>query len=503
MARLSLYRPTKTKDYQFIDKTVYEMFQVGGTDAWVHKYIGPVDPSDPSKALGETTIQDVLFMENRDRKYDDDIYTLRGHYTIQDNDLDLTQFGIFIQQDSIFMTVHLNDSVKRIGRKLMSGDVIELPHLVDEHALRESEHVLKRFYVITDVNRAAEGFSATWYPHLYRLKLKPIVNSQEFRDIFSAPSDNERYAGVYSPDKPYVYGQIVQFEGKYYELKSDAVGITPPNLDYYDEVDVNTVENVLSSIDIVNTINSAIVMEAEKDSLLCGYDTAHFYVISRDSNGRPAIITADASSIDATSSALASKLLAEPRASNYDGWLLGDGVPMNGGLYGTGMKFPDDAAIGDYFLRTDYYPNRLFRFDGRMWVFIESNIRMTLSNTDERDTLRWSFINNTNKTHFDPIASTYVIYSEQYTPPTQSITERVDYINKEIHTNIPYTNSIGVRAYISDNELTVTVFNSNGNTAFRIKNILLSGDKINYTVFGRTIDERQSLSQALRPRADI
>jgi hypothetical protein len=41
MPRLSLYRPEKTSDYKFVDKTVWEMFQVGGTDVLIHKYLGP------------------------------------------------------------------------------------------------------------------------------------------------------------------------------------------------------------------------------------------------------------------------------------------------------------------------------------------------------------------------------------------------------------------------------------------------------------------------------
>ncbi len=185
MPRLSLYRPQKGADYKFIDRTVYEMFQVGGVDVLLHKYIGPQDPSDPNKAMGETTIQDVLFLENRDRKYDADIYNLRGVYSAQDTDFNLSQFGLFLQNDTVFLTVHINNSVDTIGRKVMSGDVVELPNLKDEYALNDFKSALKRFYVVDDVNRAAEGFSAVWYPYLYRLKLKPIVDSQEFKDILT------------------------------------------------------------------------------------------------------------------------------------------------------------------------------------------------------------------------------------------------------------------------------------------------------------------------------
>ena len=41
MPRLSLYRPNRTRDYQFLDRTIHEMYTVGGLDIYVHKYIGP------------------------------------------------------------------------------------------------------------------------------------------------------------------------------------------------------------------------------------------------------------------------------------------------------------------------------------------------------------------------------------------------------------------------------------------------------------------------------
>ena len=175
MPRLSLYKPEKGKDYEFLDKTITEMFTVGGTDVFIHKYLGPSNPDEadatPSQprynAVKETNIQDMLFLENRDRKYDPDIYVIRGIYNVQDIDFDMSQFGLFLQNDTLFMTIPINTSVKTLGRKIMPGDVIELPHLKDEYALNDYQVALKRFYVVEDVNRAAEGFSQSWYPHLY------------------------------------------------------------------------------------------------------------------------------------------------------------------------------------------------------------------------------------------------------------------------------------------------------------------------------------------------
>ncbi len=198
MPRLSLYRPEKGNDFKFIDKTIWEMFQVGGTDVFVHKYLGPGSsvqgdsPTTPNYTSDNpSNIQDLLFLENRDRKYDPDVYILRGVYNLQDTDFNLSQFGLFLQNDTIFITFHINDTVEKIGRKIIAGDVLELPHLKDEFALNDLQFALKRFYVIEEVTRAAEGFSVTWYPHLYRAKCKPLVDSQEFKQILDQAITDE------------------------------------------------------------------------------------------------------------------------------------------------------------------------------------------------------------------------------------------------------------------------------------------------------------------------
>ena len=191
MPRISLYRPEKTNDYKFLDRTIKEQFVVGGTDLYIHKYLGVPNTGPSNDAtlpqydqLNPSNIQDLLFLENRDRKYDTSIYRIRGHYNVQNLDFDLSQFGLFLNNDIIFITVHYNEMIDLIGRKLMVGDVFELPHLTDYHPLNESIPIgLRRYYQITDANFASEGFSQTWYPHLWRIKCEPLVDSQEFANI--------------------------------------------------------------------------------------------------------------------------------------------------------------------------------------------------------------------------------------------------------------------------------------------------------------------------------
>jgi hypothetical protein len=52
-------------------------------------------------------------------------------------------------------------------------------------------------------------------------------------------------------------------------------------------------------------------------------------------------------------------------------------------------------VAGQYVLRLDYKPNRLFRYDGIRWVKIEDSVRTDLNNGPANKTLRSSFVNNT------------------------------------------------------------------------------------------------------------
>jgi len=352
MPRLSLYKPQRGNDYSFIDKQVYEMFTVGGTDINIHKFLGAENPSDADAtadqpqydAVKETNIQDLLFLENRDRKYDPDVYTMRGIYNVQDIDFNLSQFGLFLSNDTLFLTIHINSSVKTLGRKVMAGDVVELPHLKDEYALNDLSFALKRFYVVEDVNRAAEGFSQTWYPHLYRLKLKQIVDSQEFKEILDLPAEEGATGG-------------------------------------------DTLRSLLSTYDKEMQINNAVVAQAEADAPKAGYDTSHYYSLQLDKNGNTELVDTDGDNIPDT--------MQSPVKSGYNGYLLGDGIPTNGEAFGHGISFPSNTTTGDFFLRTDFSPNRLFRFDGARWVKQEDNVRMTLTGTNTRTHQKGTFVNNT------------------------------------------------------------------------------------------------------------
>lgn len=505
MPKISLYRPEKGNDFKFIDKQIYNMFQVGGTDILIHKYIGPIDPSDPNKALGESTIQDVLFLENRDRKYDTTIYTLRGVYNVQDIDFNLSQFGLFLQNDTIFMTVHINNTVETLGRKIITGDVVELPHLLDPYALGNIAYALKRFYVVEDVTRAAEGFSVTWYPHLYRLKLKPLVDSQEYKDIFTKPVDDTKFAGEYDDNKTYYPGQIIRDKGKLYEVTAETNGNNPPNSSYFRELDPNEISGSgLSDYLKILSINQGVIAEAESDSPLSGYETGQFWTLQRDDKGNVALTTIDQSDVVIDDANTTDAFYETPIKDGYKGYLTGDGVPPNGAPFGFGIEFPLNATSGDFYLRVDYMPNRLFRFDGSRWVVYEDQNRITMTNNDARKTFRASFINNTEQSNLKMLETDTFYVADPKVFRQSDPTAIFDLMGKKIVTKISYDQKYGVEVYVNDWKAEIeNVFEEDNCMAFTLKYSVNVGDLLRWTIYEMKVPQRQSLSKALRPRADF
>ena len=406
MPRLSLYRPYRSRDYQFIDRTNSEMYTVGGLDIYVHKYMGPIIDPEQNNNPGDATlpnyssenplfIEDLLLLENRDRAYDPDVYVMRGVYNQQDIDFDLTQFGLFLNNDTIFITFHYNDMIDTLGRKLMSGDVLEFPNLRDYNPLsKEIPRALPKYYVIQDSAFASEGFSVTWLPHLWRVKATPMVNAQEYQQIINQPFMPEN---IWDDGNFYPAGEIVNSGNQYYQSKQPVPPGTPiTDTDYW-----LLIENPTTLGDQASTrnkdleINDALVIQANAVVPYSGYDNTKFYILPTV-KGQPATagLTSDETgpTVDGTEGGQGTT----PTSFGYTmGYLTGDQYAPNGLPVTPGVSFPPTPSSGDYALRLDYYPNRLFRYDGRMWVHISDNVRTELDWGPENLSQRSSFVNNT------------------------------------------------------------------------------------------------------------
>jgi len=290
-----------------------------------------------------------------------------------------------------------------MGRKLMSGDVLELPNLRDYNPLNETiPRALPRFYVIQDAAFASEGFSQTWLPHLWRVKCTPMVNAQEFNEITKEPFEP---INIWDPGNFYPGGTTVLYGDKYYISTKNV----PPGTDIHNSQYWQEKSNPATLADKMSTrpkdleINDALLAQAQADVPYSGYDTTKFYILPTTPVGNPAsagIVASDGSVVSSSTQAGGGTT---PNSFGYTmGYLTGGYdpetgylLPPNGLPVTPGVSFPPNPTVGAYALRLDYMPNRLFRYNGSRWVAIESAVRTDLDLAPAAETQRNSFVNNT------------------------------------------------------------------------------------------------------------
>jgi hypothetical protein len=159
-----------------------------------------------------------------------------------------------------------------------------------------------------------------------------------------------------------------------------------------------------------------VLNQAEADAPQSGYDTTKLYTLQRDETGKAELVSADTTLDDATlESVTADTVFQSAEANGYKGYLLEDGIPPNGAPFTQGIAFPIGPAEGQFHLRTDYKPTRLFRYAKGRWSKVEDDVRTNITNLGssdvaagatfagkvEKENLKSSFINNTNETVID------------------------------------------------------------------------------------------------------
>ena len=94
----------------------------------------------------------------------------------------------------------MNDMLEGLGRKLINGDVLELPHMRDFYPLdSELPGALRRYYVVQDGNRVLKVLVQHGI-HTWRVKCTPLVDSQEYRAIFDQTAKKQDGSDVTGTD---------------------------------------------------------------------------------------------------------------------------------------------------------------------------------------------------------------------------------------------------------------------------------------------------------------
>lgn len=364
MPRISLWNPVKGSDFNFTDRAIGENFRIAGDGILVHMYEGPTTDSAGNTDTSLTTIQDVLFLTNNNRKYNPNVIELRGHHVPQDVNYDLSQFGIFLSSDIIRIQFHYNDMVDSLGRKLISGDVLEFPSMRDV-PIFDNAVGINRYYVVQDALYAAGGYGQKWFPHIWLVRAKLMTASVEYTEILNQAATGQTAGGV---------GQGIGIMPDGFTETSDKNG--DPGL--------GCNPNISNSLDLfckIIGITDEIVAEAEKNAFFDPkfFESANLYIYL-DESGYPII------------------------GSNY---YSGDGSPPNlstdnqqnltpgGPLVGAGVSFPPGMQDGQYYLRIDYYPERLFQKQGSCYKLIEVNV---LKNWTAYNRVLDTFIDNNKDT---------------------------------------------------------------------------------------------------------
>lgn len=266
-----------------------------------------------------SNIQDKIFLENRDREYNQLPTTLKGYYELSQANTDLRKFGIEI--DSNYnIKVNFNSCVAAIGRPIVIGDIIELP---SETQYTPELNPIKRYLEVTDVTWDSSSYTPGWLPTMLLLTAMPALASQETRDIFGDIAHNIDSSGLFN-----------DFDKKWQD---------------FTEVD------------------HTIKIQAKKDVPELGSEGSH---VIREFNENEITIAAN-KGINISKFGLDST-----------GLYIEDAIPQNNASYTEGPTFPLSPTNGEYH-RLTYeglakdVPARLYRYSEKTsrWIYLETDKR--------------------------------------------------------------------------------------------------------------------------------
>jgi hypothetical protein len=153
-------------------------FAGGPTDAWEIQQLQLMNYTQTNL----DNIQDMVFLENRDRDYADVSIQLRAHYDLIDVQTELSKFGIDLPQQYIF-NVSFARMIELLGRPVVTGDLIELP---SEVQYDPSLTACRKWLEVIDTGWSTEGYAPGWKPIIFRFTASPAIASQENMDLFKS-----------------------------------------------------------------------------------------------------------------------------------------------------------------------------------------------------------------------------------------------------------------------------------------------------------------------------
>jgi hypothetical protein len=289
-------------------------FNGGDDDFWEVKSIVLSNMEETSLFQSQ---DEYGFIENRDREYSKTPIEIKGFYDVFERGSLLTKFGFAMTDESYYGYVNFNDVVNRLGRPLVIGDIIELP---SEIQYDPNMRPVRKFFEVTDLYWAPDGYAPGWDPTIMRVVFEPLIAKPEVQDVIGDMTIDED--GILNPDQS-KYSEIAQASDR-------------------------------------------MIQRAKVDVPQRGSDTADIHV-----------------PIDEEREKLKQAgIIPENMSPNPFSLYMEDGLPPNGIEYTEGPTFPENPKDGEFHrivyqgLAAGIAP-RLYRYSEKLkrWIFVESDKR--------------------------------------------------------------------------------------------------------------------------------
>ena len=307
-------------------------FNGGADDPWEIEALQLLD----YEATAVDNVQDRIFMENRDRDYDENPVRIKGSY--QPIDVQAFQskfgFGSLFSGDEWIIEVSFSSVVSLLGRPFVIGDIIQLPA---ETQYTPSLKPIKRYLEISDVAWSTNSYTPNWVPTMQRLIARPVMASQETQDVLGKLTDDVDELGTVDVNDGQDNKKYQDFSAISQTIDADQNTQVPERgVDYADIAEV----------------------------------PSEFYDWNEENSGTTEV----AEKID--------------RIRGQFGF---DAMPPNGEPYTEGDEFPQSPKDGDYHRLTytsirSGIPARLHRYSEfkGAWIFLEKDRRAQFKNTEAK-----------------------------------------------------------------------------------------------------------------------
>ena len=340
---LHLFQRGHQLDYKYSDKVYRRYTDMSGAIFHIYKFEKVIMSDGTQVEVSNNTISNPVLNENAGRIYSKVAYDLYGFTQMNTPKFSFTFTGIdTLNTDEKEISFHYNSMVEQLGRKIIVGDVIEWSWLRDLDVLGNDKRGFNKWYVVTESARDEKGWSNNYTYHFWKIKCMPLALSTEFLDLINN-GDGER---------PGAGDGINGGEGMYQGSGKGVPGQT--NGDIVGGSDDDNRDPGNSQEDAAIEIMDKLLDMAEEQVSFKEYDEHHVYIDEDTIKALPFV-------------------------------LQGDGIPdnMNAVDIPYGEYFPVEAQKGDFYLRIDYNPPRLFQREESSWKLVEYDHRKRWTGTPE------------------------------------------------------------------------------------------------------------------------